>query len=211
MKTLQSAAACNSRFHLSLSPSKEEGGTTALGRDLLKPPSKGGFWRGSLVHRYLEALEWPGEATLDADALLALGAEVDPDEGRRCAAFGYLRKALAKPELRAALSRRAGSDAEEVWRERRFCVEIPGLGQCEGAFDRVVLTRDAGGQVTAAVIQDYKTDTVAADLLEVRVAHYAPQLKVYRRALAVMTGLAESAIEAELVFLSLGCVQTVGA
>jgi ATP-dependent exoDNAse (exonuclease V) beta subunit len=146
------------------------------------------------------------------NALLAIGAEIDPDEGRRRAAFSYLRKALEKPDIRAALSRRAGSDEEEVvWRERRFCVEVPGKGQCEGAFDRVVLTRDAGGRVTAAVIQDYKTDTVAADLLDERVAYYAPQLATYRRALAVMTGLAESAIGTELLFLSLGCVRTVGA
>ena len=65
------------------------------------------------------------------------------------------------------------------------------------------------GECVSAIIQDYKTDRVDDNNLEERVAHYTPQLLAYRQALASMTGLAQEAIEAQLLFLGSGIVSEV--
>ena len=103
-----------------------------------------------------------------------------------------------------------------MWRERRFLVvdeEAGGDGAVlvPGAFDRVVL---AAG---AAEIIDFKTDRIGAPgapdaaALAARVAHYAPQMQAYRRALAQLTGLAPAAIACHLLFLEVDVVREVPA
>ena len=132
-----------------------------------------------------------------------------PWTSRNCSnEVAYLREALARPELQAALSPGPDAGARRVWTERRFCevVQEPdGPVMRRGAFDRVVLELD-GERVTGATIQDYKTDAFAADELEAKVAHYAPQLAVYRSVLCKMKGLALGDVRAQLLFLGPGLV-----
>jgi ATP-dependent exoDNAse (exonuclease V) beta subunit len=168
-----------------------------------------------VVHRYLQEYEWPAEAALDEDTLLALAASIELDETLRGEALAYTRQALDKPDMRAALSKPlGGTDGDEwdVWRERDYCLILPGdAGPATwcGSFDRVLLRRQ-GEKLVSAIIQDYKTDRVDADTVDERVAYYAPQLRAYRRALSSMTGLPEEAIGAQLLFLGSGIVSEVG-
>ncbi|MBV20693.1 MAG: hypothetical protein CMJ61_00825, partial [Planctomycetaceae bacterium] len=115
---------------------------------------------------------------------------------------------------RAALSRPDGGSGGvewEVWCERDYCLVLPGdsgsVTWC-GSFDRVIVQRK-DGECVSAIIQDYKTDRVDDDNLKERVAYYTPQLLAYRQALASMTGLAQEAIEAQLLFLGSGIVSEV--
>ena len=192
----------------SRAPSSEEGGRSRRGADLLAPPSSRGTRWGSLVHHLLDGIEWPGIEALDEQALLDRGAPLEPDLSTRRDAVAYLREALARPELQAALSPGPDAGARRVWTERRFCevVQEPdGPVMRRGAFDRVVLELD-GERVTGATIQDYKTDAFAAEDLEAKVAHYAPQLAVYRSVLCKMKGLALGDVRAQLLFLGPGLV-----
>jgi len=197
------------------SPSSEEGGWIQSGATLLAPSSNTGTRFGLVVHRYLQEYEWPAEAALDEDTLLALAASIELDETLRGEALAYTRQALDKPDMRAALSKPlGGTDGDEwdVWRERDYCLILPGdAGPATwcGSFDRVLLRRQ-GEKLVSAIIQDYKTDRVDADTVDERVAYYAPQLRAYRRALSSMTGLPEEAIGAQLLFLGSGIVSEVG-
>ena len=71
-------------------------------------------------------------------------------------------------------------------------------------MDRVVIERDASGTAAGAWLIDFKTDTVTdeAQFAE-KVEGYKPQIKLYRDALRMLTGLADSAIRASLIFTRL--------
>jgi ATP-dependent helicase/nuclease subunit A len=88
----------------------------------------------------------------------------------------------------------------EVWREQSFEVVLDGTWMT-GIFDRVVVARDATGRAQWARVYDFKTDWLerGADLGEAAARH-AGQLKIYRRVVAMLTGLAPEAVTAEVVF-----------
>lgn len=87
----------------------------------------------------------------------------------------------------------------EVWRERAFEVVLDGVW-ITGAFDRVIVVRDAGGCALRASVIDFKTDRMerGADLREAAERH-AAQLKIYRRVVAMLTGLAPAAVTGEVI------------
>lgn len=191
------------------SPSGQEGDGRVTAAQLLRPRRSAARARGSLVHRWLEQLEWLEDFALQDEELLALGAEIEPDLAARRAALGELRDALEAPALRALLSR-SERDLEpevelEVWRERRFAESLPDEqgGEClwTGAFDRVVLERRAG-RVGRAELIDYKSDPVRGVALDARAQVYRPQVEAYRRVLCRMTGLEPGRVAASIVFLA---------
>ncbi|MCC6679987.1 MAG: UvrD-helicase domain-containing protein [Phycisphaeraceae bacterium] len=96
---------------------------------------------------------------------------------------------IRHPAIHQALCR---ADTIELWRERPFAVR-DGDRLLSGVFDRV--TFQPGGR---AVIIDYKTDT------QPDAERYRPQLQAYRRALAKLRGLDESAITCLLLFVGCG-------
>ena len=102
------------------------------------------------------------------------------------------------------------TQSSELWRERPFTCVLPepdggGDALWTGSFDRVVLGLE-GVLVVAAELIDFKTDRVEGQRLEASVERYRPQLEAYRRVLAHLTGLAEGAIRARLLFLHQGVV-----
>jgi len=191
------------------SPSAEEGGGRATARELLSSVDAAARARGTLVHRWLEEVEWLEEFALDDAQLDALGAALEPDAERRRAALGELRAALDREPIARALRRPAAPPGTEyeVGRERGFSLVLQDDGGqpvlWSGAIDRVVLERRAGELVRARVI-DYKTDRVDPAGLGERVEHYRPQLEGYRRVVARLTDLPLDAVEAELLFLHPG-------
>ena len=191
------------------SPSATEGAGKRATASLLRSPRSPARLGGELVHRWLAEIEWLEDFRATDDELFALGAKATADARLVRSALAQLRGFLAAPGTRAALSRPASS--ADVWRERPFSLVLDEPDGTRtlwaGAFDRVVLHGARGAWSRAEVI-DFKTDAIEARDLEARVELYRPQLESYRRVLARMTGLAESRIEARLLFLHLDHVQT---
>jgi ATP-dependent helicase/nuclease subunit A len=192
-------------------PSAAEGAGRLDPRDLLRSPRAPARVRGVLVHRWMAEIEWlEGFDASDAE-LLELARPLTEDAALARETLAAFRRALTRPNACALLARPADgahpADGDpEVWRERAFELALPEPDGSEtlwsGAFDRVVLER-RGGKLERALLVDFKTDRVSKTDLEERVAFYRPQLASYRRVLARMTGLAESAIAARLLFLEL--------
>ena len=190
-------------------PSAREGGGSRTAADILAGGSAerdAALQRGTLVHAWMELVEWPNGENGDPseEALLAKAAEIGVTADFARLHLAAFTDALADPEIRAALSRTAhgrsaGADVS-LWRERRFAVHIDGV-HLSGAFDRVVIERQ-GGEPVAAEIIDFKTDVIGDDdALQTAVAHYAPQMFAYRDALCSLTHLDPSAVRLTLLFL----------
>lgn len=148
---------------------------------------------GAAVHALLAQVEWcaPGEVAERERAWRAAGVA---DE-----ALAHALGCLRAPALAEVWTRPHGP--AEVWRERAFEIVLD-EAWVTGVFDRVVLTRDDAGRVTAATVFDFKTDPVAAGAAEGERAlpRHAAQLNLYRRVVARLTGLAEAEVRAEVVF-----------
>jgi ATP-dependent exoDNAse (exonuclease V) beta subunit len=194
--------------------------------------------RGLLVHAWLSRMEWLEDYAPSDDELHAQASRMAHDEeitvSRRQVSeiIAEYRAMLRQPVVIAQLSRAAHAEGElEVWREQPFVVSLPDGAHgsvVRGAFDRVVLRREAG-RVVAADIVDYKTDALPApggpqarrqlDLfsgepaeatpdgaarssLDEKAEHYRPQMESYRAVLARLTGLSPAAIRCRLLFLT---------
>ena len=194
------------------SASSQEGGGTVRAASLLG--SGRASRRGTLIHRWLEGLEWIEEFELERKQLLASGASIEPDSDSRGAALDDLETALASPEIRATLTRDqpglAEADRVEVCNEWPFSIILPPETEGEsgdslwtGSIDRLVLAY-RGDEVVGACVLDYKTDRISEGELTARVEYYRPQLESYARVVAAQTGLELGAVSKRLLFLVLG-------
>jgi ATP-dependent helicase/nuclease subunit A len=148
---------------------------------------------GSLVHELLAQVQW-----WDANSSME-------DLDSRWQASGLLRgeaiEATAVSMVRGVLNSAAAEFAfarpsaeAEAWRERPFDLIHEG-SWISGVFDRVVVLRDSVRLI------DFKTDEVAdEDTLAEKVAGYRPQIILYQKALARLTGLSPERIECALLF-----------
>jgi len=101
---------------------------------------------------------------------------------------------LAAPSLAQVWTRGETGGRTEVWRERRFEAVIDGQW-ITGTFDRVVVEQDANGNPLRAHVYDFKTDEDTAGAAQ----RHAPQLALYRAAVAQLTGLPHQAVRSSLV------------
>jgi len=178
-------------------------GTAAHGDDgvaLFAEGRKEATSRGTAIHELFEAIEWLDQAAPE---------EIAKDWRRRhptgpVAAEDEFLEALNRPAVRAALTPPDGPAV--VWREQRFELVLD-EDWVSGAFDRVVFIPDADNPTSARVI-DFKTDRVSGAALDERVAAYRPQMKIYRQALAALTGLDPSAITWTLLFTRPGVTRS---
>jgi ATP-dependent exoDNAse (exonuclease V) beta subunit len=193
------------------SPSAEEGGRTVAAAWLFR--EKSGIRRGTLVHRWLQDLEWIEDFALGETQAHEAGRAVEPDAEARSRELERLRRALDAAPVRAALSHTdngapAGLDLE-VRREDAFSLVLTNADGEEqlwnGSIDRLVLGR-RDDEVAWADVLDYKTDRVDDAGVDARAAHYRPQLEVYGRVVAAQHGLAPDAVRLRLVFLEPGRV-----
>jgi ATP-dependent exoDNAse (exonuclease V) beta subunit len=149
---------------------------------------------GTLVHALFERVDDPGdraavEAWWKAGHPAPAGWERD--------AWSQVRACLDEEGVRAVLQTPADS---ALWREKRFEVILDGEW-VTGTFDRVVVGVDR------ALIVDFKTDAVRDEAAaRERAEGYRPQLDLYRRVLARLTGLDPSVISTVLVFTRLRLV-----
>jgi ATP-dependent helicase/nuclease subunit A len=91
-------------------------------------------------------------------------------------------------------------DPGEIWRERAFEIVLDD-SWISGVFDRVVVGRSADGRVASATVYDFKSDQIEDEsVLAAAVERHTPQLNLYRRVAAVLTGLPASEVGCQLVF-----------
>jgi ATP-dependent exoDNAse (exonuclease V) beta subunit len=191
-------------------PSHSDARTAAVGA-LLRSPGRTELAIGTLVHRLLEEVEWLEDfAQVDAD-LEARLAPLEADRDTRLEALALFRAGIAQPAIADLLSRGNHSGEQTVWRERRFCTELPEpdgtTSLWSGAIDRLVLQMEQGKPVAADVI-DFKSDRIPSSEVDARSEGYRSQMQAYQRVVAVQTGLDANRIRARLVFLGPGRVQS---
>lgn len=138
---------------------------------------------GSEVHALLASVLWwdeTGSAAWLAAHRAGGHSERALDEALAC---------LRAPGAASVFQNTAGEPVE-VWRERAFEI-ILDERWVTGVFDRVLVRRDAAGRAIRADVFDFKTDRPGAteDAARELRARYAGQMSLYRRAVAVLTGL----------------------
>ncbi len=164
----------------------DEGELRASGRTL-------GREAGSALHRALERWDFSADPRAEVERL----ARLEPE------ARALLERFAAGP----LLARFLDAGRRLVARELAF-VAAPGESgaSCALSGSMDLVHRDEAGRL---VIVDYKSDALeGAQALEQRVAHHAPQLRAYARALASALPH-EPPPRAELWFLQLGEVRTI--
>jgi ATP-dependent exoDNAse (exonuclease V) beta subunit len=185
-------------------PSELEGGERVTVRQVLRPRQGEALVSGAAVHAWLEAIGWiedglPGEA-----ALLARSTERAPGLRDPRRLLQDFRRWIDAEPIRAVLSRSTYPDGTDVDRELPF-VARDGGRLVRGFADRVVRIPDPGGE--RLVVVDWKTDELepsAEGAVEERLAHYAPQMEAYARALARSEGVPLERVTAVLAFLRIG-------
>ena len=192
----------NRRRLVSRTPSGSEGGSYPASV-LFSRAGREGAELGTAVHEMFELVEWSDESDVEA-VVAAWASSATADDKLAQTARGLFVDAMAADEVRRELAR--PHLPAEVWNERSFDVVLDDEW-VSGTFDRVTVLLDAGDRPESAVILDYKTDRVeTGDEVLRAVATYKPQLALYRRVLARMTGLAPDRIATRLLFVRLGRV-----
>jgi ATP-dependent helicase/nuclease subunit A len=199
------------------SPSGGADGSLRL-RDVLGKSDRAARTHGSLMHRWLEMIEWLDEGTPSDSELIEVAERDGYPREFVGPALESLRAAMASEEIRAALSKgpwlaaRDGVDGATALRERGFAMRR-GEGRNErmlrGQIDRLVLGM-RGGRVTEAEVVDFKTDARAAEMSDHELLTHAEshraQLEAYREAAARQLGLPVRDVSITLVFLAAGRV-----
>lgn len=148
---------------------------------------------GAAVHRLLAEVEWGTGAA----ALAAWGARGEAPE-----VIAEAVAVLQAPELAAVWTRPAEAVSMEVWRERAFEILLDEVW-VSGVLDRVVVERDAAGRAVGVAVYDFKTEWVAGAEVEAAARRHREQMRLYRRAVARLTGLPEAEVAAQVVFTRL--------
>ncbi len=167
--------------------------------------------RGSLIHRWCEAIGWLDQATPTDAELLAIARDDNFEESFATRCLGEFRRSLQEPPIQCLFSH--APPKSELWRERPFAVRLSS-GTSDrlvtGRFDRVVILRAQGAPEGAHVI-DFKTDTLDEGSLDMNpidglLERYAPQMEAYRTAAAILLDIPESSVRCSLALLAAGKV-----
>ena len=198
------------------SPSSLEGGSSVDLALHLNLDTGRAMRRGSVVHEWLEQVQWIEDGVPDDRALQASARKTDPrmSTGEVTGLVKKFRGWIEEEDIRSALSREIYTVSTGI--EPRVENEMPfvrrvGMEIQEGFIDRLVLIEEEG-QVVAAEVLDFKTDKIESGdeaQLEERKAHYQPQIAAYCDAVSERYGLAASEVTGKLVFLSIGVVASV--
>lgn len=146
---------------------------------------------GSTLHRLLAQVEW-GPA---ADLVKQWSVQGEP-----ATVVAEAEAVLRATGLAEIWNRPAGPGVVEVWRERAFELVYDGAW-VSGVMDRVLVERELpGGRAVQAMVCDFKTDRVEAGRLAAAAQSHEEQMRLYRRAVARLTGLPLAAVAGALVF-----------
>ncbi|MEZ6059356.1 MAG: UvrD-helicase domain-containing protein [Planctomycetaceae bacterium] len=182
--------------------------------------------KGTLFHAWFEAILWLDEATLPEDgAWYAIAESNGIDKATTDLLLPDFLRILKQSEVRQTLSRsaalarapfaelsggiRGGQYELSVENERSFVFRRSGA-IVQGTIDRLVLL-SKNGRPAAAEIIDFKTDRLFGDSAiwaADRIAHYGPQLDVYREAVAHCFRVDPDAIVSRLLLLEADVLAT---
>ena len=185
--------------------------------------------RGTLIHTWLELIEWLDRGIPDESVLRRMVAQLaDPHQSRR--RTGSVSPVLARPAIQRTLSESScldpasfslpsdiaaeitalsnkGSVRTTLYREWPFAVRLDDA-IVQGKIDRLLLyhrgdTVDADSLLAADIV-DFKTDAIDSAAVGTRTEFYRPQIEAYRRAVATVFGLEPCRITARLLFVEPG-------
>jgi len=165
--------------------------------------------RGTLVHAWLERLDWLEDWDSAPETLLSIGKNVLPDltpeeSGEtRALLVGW----LEAQDVRRRLRRDSHPAGSQVLTEEPFAFRWDDV-LYRGRIDRLVLVRE-GEAVVGAEVLDFKTDEVDSlqpGALALAAEGYREQMQVYRRAVGGAFGLPLEKVRGSLVFLTAGRV-----
>ncbi len=202
------------RFLPRVTPSALEGEGTRTVADLLRMGGGGARLRGSVVHAWLEMVEWVEEDIPEEGALRARGRELGMKEPELTSLLGRFHTWLGEEPLQAVLSRDRFPPGTEVERELPF-LHRDGGRILSGSVDRLLRFPGPDRTTERVRVVDFKTDRFSSDAaeaareLEERMALYHPQLQAYRRAMATRFRVPVERVEALLVFLEVGVTRTI--
>jgi ATP-dependent exoDNAse (exonuclease V) beta subunit len=189
--------------------------------DVLREPDAAALNRGTVVHAWLEQIDWLDERMPSDDQLKVIAMQSGISEAEAGELLGAFHRMLEAPAIQCLLSRvsyRAGADlrfpppvVEELLDGR-----VETTVRCEhpiayrsggelvtGSIDRLVLCK-RGGTVIAADVIDFKTDAVMPALepeWSQRIEGYRPQLAAYAEAVASTYGLPADRLATRLAFV----------
>ncbi|MBX3360809.1 MAG: UvrD-helicase domain-containing protein [Phycisphaeraceae bacterium] len=195
-----------------VSPSSLEGGSTRTLSEFLRPTDERGRSRGTILHAIFEQIGWieDGIPSLELLCDVASANGASPEQASEAAHAAVA--SIEHAEIRHWLSRSAfpidPGETLELWRERAFATRLDSGSEptlLSGRFDRVVVRRSSTSVPISATLLDFKTDAVTDDeSLSKRAAHYAPQIRAYREAIMLATGLRPESVRCVLLFTELG-------
>jgi len=193
----------------SQSPSQLEGGPRIDLAERLRLDRSASMDWGTAMHACFEQIKWLDDGVPDDDLLRRKLQALQLPQTDVGAVMARFKRALAKPGIRAVLSRSAYESGfnPQVWNERTFVVR-QGETILRGTFDRLVILFDGDKPVRAEVL-DFKSDSLDAGdpaAVAAKQEHYRPQLEAYRSAVRQIYGLGEDRITARLVFVEPGIV-----
>ncbi len=178
------------------SPSSQEGGDSVTIAKRFGNAGGRGMAVGTAIHAWLAAVEWVSDLPKIGAADLLQETSSDWVGMEKAVADSLLVELMEKLSgSNAALSRAFDREAfakawqvpeadVQVWRERAFVVAMDKV-LWNGRFDRVVVARNAKGEITHADIIDFKSDVVKTpEALAEKELFYQPQLDSYAAILA---------------------------
>ncbi len=141
---------------------------------------------GTAVHAALSRVEWlsGSDRATNAATVARLAQDLDHETA------SVLRSVLESEDTGQAFLKPQG--AVDLWREKAFELLLDDRW-VSGRFDRVVVTRDAGGRATDAAVIDIKVHGSCLSEADLR-EHHQAQMRTYRAAAARLLGLAEKRI-----------------
>ena len=133
------------------SPSALEGGALLRAANVLRAKSAGALGTGTLIHAWLEQIEWLDDGLPSDEELRQIAAQTAGRNRRRLRAAGRagrpLSPAARSPDIAAVLHRsyyaQHAADELRVSRERKFAVRT-GDELLGGSIDRLVVLRQGG-------------------------------------------------------------------
>lgn len=204
-----------------VSPSSLEGGGKTKVGDRFKGGTNTAFDRGTIVHKWLEDIEWfdggiPSIETLFQSAPCEEAGRFTKEQLLETAENCVT--AMQSEELQKVLTKPDGQVM--VYREQDFVLrvgkgtEFAGVELLEptdirGSIDRLVVYLNEDGSPHRAEVIDWKTDFVNDQTLDAMQENYAPQLASYRLAAAKLLGIKLENVSACIAFVFAGIVEDV--
>lgn len=155
---------------------------------------------GTSVHECWEEIIWKDAETRPAWM---------EDNATRPLPQSVVYNALQQPDIAALFTSKPG---QEVYNEQPIVAVTDKNEWLSGTIDRLVITVDAQGKVTAAHIIDFKTNRLDPDKKESYDAlkkEYEEQMTAYRKHVAKALGLPESAVAVSLLSCPLDIPSTI--